>query len=292
MQTVEVYETKPENFNSQTEVAACYLECDGKLLLLLNAFGDSEAGSWGVPAGKLESNEVPLQGAIRELFEETSISIDFSQIQSVGSLYIRKPEVDYVYHLFRIKVATRPEVRLSSEHQEYRWVSSEEMKRIPIMIGGQEAYEYYRRLTVKKRIGVSVNAYLILKQEDKILLHLRRNTGYCDGMWSLIAGHVEDGESATEAMSREAYEEIGVRIDPLKLKVIHVMHRKTNRLNVDIFFECTSWEGSIVNKEPNKCERIDFFSLDSLPIHIVDYNVTALNAVMEGNFYSESGWTQ
>ncbi|CUI16951.1 NUDIX domain-containing protein [Candidatus Protochlamydia naegleriophila] len=121
-----------------------------------------------------------FQGAIRELFEETSISIDSSQIQSVGSLYIRKPEIDYVYHLFRIKVAIRPEVRLSSKHQEYRWVSSEEMEMIPIMIGGQEAYAHYRRLTVKKRIGASVNAYLILKQEDKILLHLRRNTGYCD----------------------------------------------------------------------------------------------------------------
>lgn len=136
----------------------------------------------------------------------------------------------------------------------------------------------------KKRVGASVNAYLILKQEGKILLNLRRNTGYCDGIWSLIAGHVEHGESATEAMSREAYEEIGVRIDPLKLKVIHVMHRKTNWLNVDIFFECTSWEGSIVNKEPNKHERIDFFSLDSLPINIVDYNVKDLKATVEGVF--------
>ena len=84
MQTIEVHETKPEKFNPQAEVAACYLECDGKLLLLLNAPGDSEAGSWGVPAGKLESNEPPLHGAIRELFEETSISIDPSQIQSSG----------------------------------------------------------------------------------------------------------------------------------------------------------------------------------------------------------------
>ena len=148
MQTVEVHETKPEKFNHQAEVAACYLECDGRLLLLLNAAGDSEAGSWGVPAGKLESNEAPLHGAIRELFEETSISIDPSQLQSIGSLYIRKPEVDYIYHLFRIKIATRPEVRLSSEHQNYRWVSAEEMEMMPIMIGGKEAYA---RLKLRSR---------------------------------------------------------------------------------------------------------------------------------------------
>ena len=291
MQTVEVHETKPEKFNPQVEVAACYLECDGKLLLLLNAPGDSEAGSWGVPAGKLESNEAPLHGATRELFEETSISIDPSQIQPIGSLYIRKPEVDYVYHLFRIKVATRPEVRLSPEHQNYRWVSAEEMEIMPIMIGGKEAYARYRALAAKKRIGASVNAYLILKQEGKILLHLRKNTGYCDGMWSLIAGHIEDGESAIEGMIREAHEEIGVQIEPMQLKAIHVMHRKTNRLNVDIFFECASWKGSIINCEPDKCERIAFFSLNALPLNIVDYNVTALKAILEGNFYSECGWT-
>ncbi len=155
MQTVEVHETKPETFNPQTEIAACYLECDGKLLLLLNALGDSEAGSWGVPAGKLESNEAPLHGAARELYEETSISIDPSQIQSIGCLYIRKPEVDYIYHLFRIKIATRPEVRISTEHQNYRWVSAEEMEMMPIMIGGKEAYARYRTLAAKKPIGTS-----------------------------------------------------------------------------------------------------------------------------------------
>lgn len=156
MQTVEVHETKPETFNPQTEVAACYLECDERLLLLLNAPGDSEAGSWGVPAGKLESNESPLNGAIRELFEETSISIDLSQFQSIGSLYIRKPEVDYIFHLFRIKIGTRPEVRLSPEHQNYRWVSAEEMEMMPMMIGGKEAYARYRTLIAKKRIGASI----------------------------------------------------------------------------------------------------------------------------------------
>lgn len=291
MQAVEVHETKPDKFNPQAEVAACYLECDGKLLLLLNAPGDSEAGSWGVPAGKLEPSESPLQGVARELFEETSISIDPSQIQSIGSLYIRKPEVDYVYHLFRIKLAIRPEVRLSPEHQNYRWMSGEEMEMMPIIVGGKQAYAHYRALVARKRIGASVNAYLILKQEGNILLHLRKNTGYCDGLWSLIAGHVEDGESATEGIIREAHEEIGIQIEPRQLKAVHMMHRKTNRLNVDIFFECTSWTGSIFNCEPDKCERIAFFSLHALPLNIVDYNVVALKAILEENYYSEYGWT-
>jgi len=148
VQSVEVYETKPDNFYPQVEVAACYLECDGKLLLLQNALEDAEPESWGVPAGKLESDEAPLEGAIRELFEETSIWIDPSQMQSLGSLYIRKPEIDYTYHLFRVKIIAKPKVCLSSEHQNYRWASLEEMEEMPIMIGGKEAFAHYRSLTI------------------------------------------------------------------------------------------------------------------------------------------------
>jgi len=287
MKTVEVHEIKPEKFSPRVEVAACYVESDERLLLLLNAPGDAEAGSWGVPAGKLKPGETAWECAARELFEETGIAVDLSKIQSLGSLFIRKPDIDYVFHMFRIKVDTRQAVRLSSEHQSYRWVTAKEIVHLPLMAGGREAYERYRSLT-KKREGASVNAYLILKQEGKVLLHLRQNTGYCDGLWSLVAGHVEEGESATEGMIREAYEEIGIR--PSGLKVVHIMHRKTNRMNVDVFFECTSWDGRVENREPDKCGGLEFFSLNDLPLNIVDYNVLALNAIEQGCFYSEVGW--
>ncbi|MES2273098.1 MAG: NUDIX hydrolase [Chlamydiota bacterium] len=289
---VEVHETKPEQFNSQVEISACYLEAGDKLLLLQNASTDLEPGTWGVPAGKLEKNETPFQGAIRELFEETSISIDPSKVQQIGSLYIRKPEIDYVYHLFRIKMDARQEVRLSPEHQSYRWVSAKEIETLPLMTGAKEAYAKYQILSAKKREGASVNAYLILKQQGNVLLHLRKNTGYCDGMWSLVAGHVENSESATEGMIREAYEEIGIQIRLSQLKVVHIMHRKTNRLNVDVFFECTAWEGTISNREPDKCERIEFFPMNALPLNTVDYNIFAVKAALRGEFYSELGWEQ
>lgn len=64
------------------------------------------------------------------------------------------------------------------------------------------------------RTGTSVNAYLVLRRDDQLLLLLRKNTHYCDGMWGFMAGHVEDGESATEGMIREAREEIGIELTP------------------------------------------------------------------------------
>lgn len=151
-------------------------------------------------------------------------------------------------------------------------------------------FKNYSELQTKKRVGASVNAYLLLKQKNNILLSLRKNTGYCDGMWSLVAGHVEDGESATSGMIREAFEEIGIALHPAQIQVVHMMHRKTDRLNVDLFFDCQSWQDTIKNLEPEKCEKLEFFSLDALPSNIVDYIAMALKYIREGKLYSELGW--
>ncbi|MEI8366273.1 MAG: NUDIX hydrolase [Parachlamydiaceae bacterium] len=148
----EVHENEPNGFNPQVEVAACYLEIDNKLLLLQSSTRKSEPEAWGVPAGKLEKNERPCDAAKRELFEETGISIEHhSQIQSCGSLYIRKPEIEYVYHLFEVTIDKVPEIRLSDEHQSYVWASSEEIEQISLMSGAREALDRYRTSLEKKQ---------------------------------------------------------------------------------------------------------------------------------------------
>ena len=91
-------------------------------------------------------------------------------------------------------------------------------------------------------------------------------------------------------MIREAYEEVGICIAPDALKVTHVMHRKSNRFNVDIFFECVDWDGDVVNREPEKCAGLEYFPLEELPSNTIDYIKDALRAISNGIFYSESGW--
>lgn len=146
-------------------------------------------------------------------------------------------------------------------------------------------------LSAQKRSGAAVNACLILRKKDKVLLSLRKNTGYFDECYGLVSGHVEDEEPASLAMIREAKEEANLIIHPESLKVVHLMHRKTNRFNIDIFFECTSWSGEIANLEPNKCAELNFFSLENLPNNLIPYIRQALHAVLQGTVYSEGGWT-
>ena len=79
----------------------------------------------------------------------------------------------------------------------------------------------------KERSKASVSTYLILEKDGMVLLGLRKNTGYQDGMYCLVSGHVEDNEAATTAMCREAKEEIGIDINPHDLKIVLIMHRKS-----------------------------------------------------------------
>ena len=74
--------------------------------------------------------------------------------------------------------------------------------------------------------------YIIVRQQQRILLLQRKNTGFDDGKWSLPAGHVEEGESALTAAIREAEEEIGIVIpsSALNLVCIHCIANQMKEL--------------------------------------------------------------
>lgn len=290
-QEIEVYETKPHDFNPTIEVVANYVNVSEKILLLKLAPNKSEAGHWGVPAGKLEKQESPLEGAKRELFEETGIDLPFNNIiSSIGQLYIRKPEFDYIYHLFSVRLDKLPDVRLSKEHEDHKWVSRQEAEELPLMLGAHHALDAYYKHIKKRRSGVNVNAYLVLRRSEEVLLLLRKNTGYFDNQYGLVAGHVEDGESATAAIIREAYEEANIQLNPEAVRVVHVMHRKSDRPNVDVFFECNSWSGTLMNREPEKCGGLEYHPLKKLPKNTIEYIRRVLEAISKGEIYSECGW--
>jgi len=70
--------------------------------------------------------------------------------------------------------------------------------------------------------------HLFLVGTDGAVLLLRRcNTGYEDGNWSVVAGHLDGSEEVKTAAIREAREEVGVTIDPADLAIVGVMHRKS-----------------------------------------------------------------
>ncbi|MFN8577214.1 MAG: NUDIX domain-containing protein [Candidatus Sericytochromatia bacterium] len=133
--------------------------------------------------------------------------------------------------------------------------------------------------------------YLFLFKEKETLLLLRVNTGYGDGMYSVIAGHLEHNESIKNGMVREAYEEAGIKIKPEDLKLIHVMHRKNEGNDrVGFFFTCDKWENEIINNEPEKCAELKWFFIDKMPKNMVQYVKEAFDKYFSGELYSDLGY--
>ncbi len=137
-------------------------------------------------------------------------------------------------------------------------------------------------------------SYLTLIKDNKILLLRRFNTGYEDGNYSMIAGHVDPGETFTQCIIREAEEEAGILLKPEDLKVIHVMHRNSetavNNERIDVFFIAKKWEGEIENKEPHKCDDLSWFDLDNIPENVIPYIKQAIAGINNKVYYSEYGW--
>lgn len=111
-------------------VVVYYLADDAPSFLLIRSRRDR---SWGFPKGHLMKGEDFLQGAMRELWEETGIRevtllagfterITYRVSRGGG---IRQKTV--TYFLGRIE---GPTVRLSEEHTEHCWVSLEEAKQL------------------------------------------------------------------------------------------------------------------------------------------------------------------
>jgi 8-oxo-dGTP pyrophosphatase MutT (NUDIX family) len=121
--------------------------------------------------------------------------------------------------------------------------------------------------------------HLLLRREASLLLSKRYNTGYADGLWNAVSGHLEEGETVVEALIREAREEIAITIDPTDVYCAVVLqhHSPSGSTRIGWFFEVTRWSGGEPsNAEPRKCAGVAWFPMDDLPKEIVGYFHAAL----------------
>jgi 8-oxo-dGTP diphosphatase len=144
---------------------------------------------------------------------------------------------------------------------------------------------------MQQRFKLIPAVYLLLRKDNKILLLRRFNTGYQDGNYSLVAGHLDGNELATEATAREAKEEAGITVDPQNLKLVHVAHRLTRNQvgqeRLDLFFEASEWTGDVSNAEPDKCDDLSWHPLNDLPRNMLPLIRYVLRDVAKGIGYSE-----
>ncbi len=145
-----VLKTKPVDFKPVVAISVCWLEHQGKVLYLKKTPTSKYAPNlWSPAGGKVDNGENPNDAAIRELKEETGITVKKRDAVPLAVLFVRKPDHDFTYHMFEVKLRDVPKVILSKEHDAYAWLSDSEIAKKQMMLGVSETLKIYRELQNK-----------------------------------------------------------------------------------------------------------------------------------------------
>jgi len=109
-------------------VVGCFLEHDGKFVLLRRHSHKPEGGTLGLPGGKVEPGESDQQAVIRELIEETGYSVKNDELELLGEFSFETSEgKPYVYVTYKVQLDADHDVVLEdSAHSEFMWLTPEE----------------------------------------------------------------------------------------------------------------------------------------------------------------------
>lgn len=139
----------------------------------------------------------------------------------------------------------------------------------------------------RERFKLSVSVFLLFISDNKVLLLKRSNTGWMDGYFSIPAGALDGTETLSEAVIREAKEEVGVIVDPNDIGLIHTMHCFTNGEEwLGQFFMTQKWQGQPTIKEPDKHNELKWVNITNLPENIIPYVQQAIVNYLKDNSYS------
>ncbi len=126
--------------------------------------------------------------------------------------------------------------------------------------------------TERYKMPVSVQV-ILFNNKNEVLLLKRKSTGFSDGLYGFVGGHVEKNEQILDAVTRELKEEIGVDVKKENLKFKSVMNRKVNEDTeyIDFVFTVRKWNGTVKNMEPEKCSELIWYNPKKLPQNIIDF---------------------
>ena len=144
------------------------------------------------------------------------------------------------------------------------------------------------------RFRLIAAVHLLLLRERQVLLLRRANTGYEDGNYSVIAGHLDGDETVYAAIQREAREEAAITIALRDLRMVGILQRRAATAaddeRIDFFLAASDWSGEIENAEPGKCDELAWFPLADLPPNLIPYGRQALDNYRDGLWFDTVGW--
>ena len=102
-----------------------------------------------------------------------------------------------------------------------------------------------------KAVHVHVSVAVLINADHQVLLGQRPAPKAWEGWWEFPGGKIEKGETSVDALYREIYEEIGVKIIQFKKWVTRKYSYGGNDITLH-FFKVHKWEGEVTSKENQK----------------------------------------
>lgn len=138
---------------------------------------------------------------------------------------------------------------------------------------------------IRPLVGVGV---MIKNKDNQVLLGLRKSP-HGEGTWSFPGGHLEFGETMTEATIRETKEETGLDVSELELVSLAdemgSLDKGKHYINVGFLAHAISGEPKVT--EPEKWERWEWFDLNNLPEPIFEATGLMIKRFLAGIIYGE-----
>lgn len=236
--------------NNQTDEHHKLLNLSNKIIIVSGnealLVKDVNHGKYSLPGGRMDEGEDIETAFIREVLEETSINIsdlfeklEFVNVINDNNVYNdERKNIGVVYLISKLEFNKKPEIKLSPEHTDYKWVTLENIHKYQINRKGykdavikvlSEIESEIEKVDIldegnfdKIRVTTKSNAHETGELHPCVLAVVKRT----DGTYSLtinamhrqdpgkvvpsIGGHVSAGETADEAVRRETFEELGI----------------------------------------------------------------------------------
>jgi 8-oxo-dGTP diphosphatase len=132
------------------------------------------------------------------------------------------------------------------------------------------------------------DAYVLVRQQDSLLMVLRGKHLYRGGQWGLPSGQVDSTETYLATAKRKLRDEVGL-VAADSLRFAHLLERLTSNGDhwVAAFFTIDVDAFEPVNNEPSKHDAVAWFRIDGLPDDIGDYLRHTIAAICNGEAFSE-----
>ena len=100
-------------------------------------------------------------------------------------------------------------------------------------------------------MNIDVSVAILINAEGQVLLSQRPPLKSWEGWWEFPGGKIEKDETSVDALYREIYEEIGVKITKYEKWVTRKYFFEGKKVTLN-FFKVNEWDGEVTSKEKQK----------------------------------------